>query len=138
MTTSGVKDKQERQRHGPHHDDGPEVADTVAGVAGEAGARLPDAASTTRRRVPGGEPAGPGRLRRDAQGRRCIGGRLRGGLLFGGANRLLVIAALVPAVVTGATLVERMASRFLADEGRVRGLIARGSPRTTGRKRAAP
>ena len=109
MTTSGVKDKKNGSGMDRITTTAQKVADTVAGVAGEAGARLPDAASSTRdalqeanRRV----QAGSDETLKVAT---ALAVGFASGLLFGGANRLLEsIAALVPAVVTGATLVERI------------------------------
>ena len=85
-----------------------DVADTVASVAGDVSARLPDAA------------AGTGRAFDDARklvqsgsddtlklvGAMSVGFAV--GLLVGGANRLLVIAALVPTGLIATTIVERM------------------------------
>ncbi len=98
------------------HDEGPaatakHVADTVAGAAGEVTARIPDVANNTRdalteanRMVQGGSD----------QTLKLVGATVIGvavGLLIGGANRLLVIAALLPAAVIGATLLERIEGR---------------------------
>jgi hypothetical protein len=87
-----------------------QVADTVAGAAGEVGARLPEVASTTRdafseanRMVRSGSDE-----TLKVAGSFSIG--MAVGLLLGGANRLLVILALIPAGLIGATLVERMES----------------------------
>jgi hypothetical protein len=85
-----------------------DVADTVASVAGDVSARLPDAA------------AGTGKAFDDARklvqsgsddtlklvGAASVGFAV--GLLVGGANRLLVIAALVPTGLIATTIVERM------------------------------
>lgn len=89
-------------------DGGPrEVADTVMGAAGEAVARIPDAAATTRqtlteatRTIQAGsdESLSAGTLL-------SVGFAL--GLLVGGANRLLVLLALVPAAAMGLTLLDR-------------------------------
>lgn len=86
------------------------VADTVAGAAGEVGSRLPEVASTTRdafteanRMVHSGSDQ-----TLIVAGSLSIGLAL--GLLLGGANRLLVILALIPAALIGTTLVERMES----------------------------
>ena len=83
------------------------VADTVAGAAGEVGARLPEVAQTTRdafaetnRMVQQGSDQTLKVL-----GAGSIG--LAAGLLIGGANRLLVVLAMLPAALIGATLVER-------------------------------
>jgi hypothetical protein len=85
-----------------------DVADTVASVAGDVSARLPEAA------------AGTGKAFDDARklvqsgsddtlklvGAMSVGFAV--GLLVGGANRLLVIAALVPTGLIATTIVERM------------------------------
>jgi hypothetical protein len=85
-----------------------DVADTVATVAGDVSARLPDAA------------AGTGKAFSDARrlaqtgsddSLRLVGAMSVGfavGLLVGGANRLLVIAALIPTGLIATTLAERM------------------------------
>jgi hypothetical protein len=84
------------------------AADTVAGVAGEMTARFPEAASTTReafqeanRMVHSGSDE-----TLKVVGALSLG--FGGGLLIGGANRLLVIAALIPAAFVGSALIERM------------------------------
>ena len=74
-------------------------------------ARIPDVANNTRdalteanRMVQGGSD----------QTLKLVGATVIGvavGLLIGGANRLLVIAALLPAAVIGATLLERIEGR---------------------------
>jgi hypothetical protein len=85
-----------------------DVADTVASVAGDVSARLPEAA------------AGTGKAFDDARklvqsgsddtlklvGAMSVGFAV--GLLVGGANRLLVIAALVPTGLIATTIIERM------------------------------
>jgi len=93
-------------------DDGPaatarQVADTVAGAAGEGTARIPDVAQNTRdafteanRMVKGGSD----------QTLKLVAATTIGlavGLLVGGAHRLLVVAALIPAAMISATLLER-------------------------------
>jgi hypothetical protein len=82
--------------------------DTVAGVAGEVSARLPEAATTTRDAL---EEAN--RLVRAGSDESLkivaaasIG--LAAGLFLGGAPRVLVIAALVPAGLAGTALMERI------------------------------
>ena len=84
-----------------------QVADTVAGAAGEVSARLPEVASTTRdafseanRMVHSGSDQSL-----KVAGTFSLG--LAVGLLLGGANRLLVILSLIPAALIGATLMER-------------------------------
>jgi ABC-type transporter Mla subunit MlaD len=85
-----------------------QAADTVAGVAGDMTARLPDAANSTREAL-----AEANRMVRSGSDETLkIVGALSlgfgGGLLVGGANRLLVIVALAPAVFVGSALIERM------------------------------
>jgi hypothetical protein len=91
-----------------------DVADQVKSVANEAAARLPEAAATTRdaivdaqRRIDAGsdETLSAGTLV-------AFGFAL--GLLVGGANRLLVILALVPAAAMGLTLLDRQNPRPVA------------------------
>jgi hypothetical protein len=85
-----------------------DVADTVASVAGDVSARLPEAAAGTGKAF--------GDARRLVQTGsddtlRLVGAMSVGfavGLLVGGANRLLVIAALVPTGLIATTLAERM------------------------------
>jgi hypothetical protein len=84
-----------------------QAVDTVAGVAGEVTARLPEAASTTRdafdeanRIVRAGSDE---TLKIVAAA--SIG--FASGLFLGGAPRILVIAALFPAGLAGAALMER-------------------------------
>ncbi len=84
------------------------AADTVAGVAGDVGARLPEAAATTRDTL-----VEANRLVRTGSddtlkvvGALSIG--FAAGLLIGGAPRLLVIASLVPAGLIGTAVIERM------------------------------
>ena len=88
-----------------------DVADQVMNVASEAAARLPEAAATTRgaivdaqRRIDSGsdETLSAGTLV-------AFGFAL--GLLVGGANRLLVMLALVPAAAMGLTLLDRQNPR---------------------------
>ncbi len=84
-----------------------QVADSVAGAAGDVSARIPEVAQTTRdafteanRIVQGGSD----------QTLKLVSATSIGfavGLLVGGASRLLVIASLVPAALVGATLLER-------------------------------
>jgi ABC-type transporter Mla subunit MlaD len=85
-----------------------QAADTVAGVAGEMTARLPEAANSTKEAL-----AEANRMVRSGSDETLkIVGALSlgfgGGLLIGGANRLLVIVALAPAVFVGSALIERM------------------------------
>ena len=84
------------------------VAENVAGAAGEVTARIPEVTSATKdawseanRMVHAGSD----------QTLKLVGATSIGfavGLLVGGANRILVLASLVPAALIGATLIERM------------------------------
>jgi hypothetical protein len=94
-----------------------DVADSVAGVAGEVGARLPDAAAGT------GKALGDaGRLIQTGSddtlklaGAMSVGFAL--GLFVGGAPRLLVLAALIPTGLIATTLAERMQSTTTSRRG---------------------
>jgi ABC-type transporter Mla subunit MlaD len=84
-----------------------QMADTVAGVAGEVSARLPEAAETTRdafqeanRMVRAGSDETLKVVAAFSLG-------FAGGLLLGGAPRALVLAALVPAALVGSEFVDR-------------------------------
>ncbi len=84
-----------------------QMADTVAGVAGEVSARLPEAAGTTReafqeanRMVRAGSDETLKVVAAFSLG-------FAGGLLLGGAPRALVLAALVPAGLVGSEFVDR-------------------------------
>lgn len=84
-----------------------EAAGTVLGVANEAIAHLPEAAATTRDTL-----ADAGRTIRTSSDESLSAGTLVSfgfalGLLVGGANRLLVLLALAPAVAMGLTLLDR-------------------------------
>ena len=83
---------------------------TVAGVAGEMTSRLPEAANTTR-----GAFDEANRLVRSGTDEtlKIVAGTSIGfaaGLFLGGAPRILVIAALVPAGLVGTALMDRMPS----------------------------
>ena len=84
-----------------------QVADTVAGAAGEVTARLPEVASSTRDAFTEANRM----VRSGSDGTLKIGGAfsvgLAVGLLLGGASRLLVVLALIPAGLIGTTLIER-------------------------------
>jgi hypothetical protein len=84
-----------------------EAVDTVAGVAGEVTARLPEAANTTRDAL---EEAN--RLVRSGSDEtlKVVAGASIGfaaGLFLGGAPRVLVLAALLPAGLVGTALMDR-------------------------------
>ena len=84
-----------------------QVADTVAGAAGEVSVKLPEVATTARdafteanRMIHSGSDQTI-----KVGGAFSIGMAL--GMLLGGANRLLVVLALLPAGLIAATLIER-------------------------------
>lgn len=85
------------------------VMDTVAATAGDVVARIPDAADGAREAI-----VEASRLvdRRSEHTLQLVGAASTGlavGLLVGGAPRLLVVAALVPAAFIAASLMERTA-----------------------------
>jgi hypothetical protein len=84
------------------------VADSVAGAAGEVGARIPDVAQGTRDALTEANRMVHRGSDQTLVGAGSIG--LATGLLIGGAPRLLVVMAALPAALIGATLVERMDS----------------------------
>ena len=84
-----------------------DAADTIAGVTGEALDRLPAAAATTRDTL-----SEVRRTLTTGSDERLSAGTILTfgfamGLLLGGANRLLVLLALIPATTMGATLLDR-------------------------------
>ena len=84
-----------------------QVVDTVAGAAGEVTARIPEVAQTTRDAF---TEANRMVHRGSDDTLRLVGAASVGfavGLLVGGANRLLVVASLIPAALIGTTMVER-------------------------------
>ena len=84
-----------------------QAVDTVAGAAGEVTARLPEAASTTREAID--EANRIVRQGSDETLRIVVGTSvgLASGLFLGGAPRILVLGALVPAGLAGMALLER-------------------------------
>lgn len=83
------------------------VADSVAGAAGDVSARVPEVAQSTREAF---TEATRMVQRGSDQTLKVVGAASVGfavGLLVGGANRLLVIASLIPAALIGATMVDR-------------------------------
>jgi len=86
------------------------AASTVADAANDAMSRLPDAAATTRDAL-----AEAGRTISTGSDDQLSAGTLVSvgfalGMLVGGANRLLVLLALVPAAAMGLTLLERQSA----------------------------
>jgi hypothetical protein len=84
------------------------VADNVGTAAGEVGARIPDVAQSTRDALTEANRLVQGGSDETLKLVGAAGIGLATGLLLGGANRILVILALLPAALIGATLVERM------------------------------
>jgi hypothetical protein len=84
-----------------------EVAGTVASAASDAVARLPDAAHTTRGAVEEANRAIQAGSNEMLVAGTTLSVGLALGLLLGGANRLLVILALIPAAAMGFTLLDR-------------------------------
>jgi hypothetical protein len=89
-----------------------QAADTVAAAAGEVTSHLPEAADSARealleanRRVRAGSDESL-----KIVGAMSLG--FAGGLLLGGANRMVVLAALAPAALIGVTLTERWNGSF--------------------------
>jgi hypothetical protein len=88
-----------------------DAADTVLSAANEAVARLPEAAATTRDAI-----ADARRTIDSSNDETLSAGTLVAfgfalGLLVGGAHRLLVLLALVPAAAMGLTLLDRQSAR---------------------------
>jgi hypothetical protein len=85
-----------------------DAAGTVRGAAGEAVARLPEVAATTRSAI---EDANR-QMRAGSDEMLSVGSVLSFGfamgLLIGGASRLLVAVALIPAAAMGLTLMDRV------------------------------
>lgn len=84
-----------------------EVAGTVATAASEAAARLPDAAQTTRDAVEEANKVIRGGSDEVLSAGTTLSVGLALGLLLGGANRILVILALIPAAAMGFALLDR-------------------------------
>ena len=84
-----------------------QVAGNVATVASEAVSRLPDATQTTRAAVEEANRAIQAGSDEMLVAGTTLSVGLALGLLLGGANRLLVILALIPAAAMGFTLLDR-------------------------------
>lgn len=85
-----------------------DLADSVAGAAGDMTARIPEVAQGTRDAI-----AEANRMVRGGSDRtlKLVGAGAVGfavGLLVGGANRLLVVLSLIPASLIAATLMQRI------------------------------
>jgi hypothetical protein len=108
-TTTADSDTADTSANGVRHV-AREAAGTVATAASDAVSRLPDAAQTTRGAVEEANRA----IRAGSDEMLTAGTTLSVGLalglLLGGANRLLVILALIPAAAMGFTLLDRTQS----------------------------
>ncbi len=107
-TTPKATDQSEATGKAAVTDAARHVADTVAGVAGEVGARLPEAANSTREAFGQADRlvhAGSDETLK-VVGALSVGFAV--GLLIGGAPRVLVLGALAPALLIGTTYIERM------------------------------
>jgi hypothetical protein len=85
-----------------------QAVDTVAGVASDVTSRLPEAATTTRDAL---EEANQMMRARSDESLKIVAAAsigLASGLFLGGAPRVLVVAALIPAGLAGTALMERM------------------------------
>jgi hypothetical protein len=88
-----------------------DAADTVMSVANDAAARLPEAAATTRDAIADARRAIDSGSDESLSAGTLVAFGFALGLLVGGANRLLVMLALVPAAAMGLTLLDRQSSR---------------------------
>ncbi|MDF2733724.1 MAG: hypothetical protein K0S97_347 [Chloroflexota bacterium] len=88
-----------------------DAADTVRGVANEAVARFPEAAATTREAITDARRAIDSGSDETLSAGTLVAFGFALGLLVGGANRLLVMLALVPAAAMGLTLLDRQSDR---------------------------
>ena len=86
------------------------VAGNVGNVANEAVARLPEATQATRQAVEDANRAIQSGSDEALMAGTTLSVGLALGLLLGGANRLLVILALIPAAAMGFTLLDRSQS----------------------------
>ncbi len=98
-----------------------DAAGTVRGAAGDAVARIPDVAATTRLAL---EDANR-QMRSGSDEMLSVGSVLSFGfamgLLIGGASRLLVAVALIPAAAMGLTLMDRVSRRGRTNTRTVQG-----------------
>jgi hypothetical protein len=88
-----------------------DAADTVRSAANDAVARLPEAAATTRDALADARRTIDSGSDETLSAGTLVAFGFALGLLIGGANRLLVILALVPAAAMGLTLLDRQSSR---------------------------
>ena len=88
-----------------------DAADTVRSVANDAVARLPEAAATTRDAIADARKTIDSGSDETLSAGTLVAFGFALGLLVGGANRLLVMLALVPAAAMGLTLLDRQSSK---------------------------
>ena len=109
--TTSAASREETSRTAAVGDAVAEAAGTVRGAAGDAVARLPEVAATTRSAI---EDANR-QMRSGSDEMLSVGSVLSFGfamgLLIGGASRLLVAVALIPAAAMGLTLMDRVSRR---------------------------
>ncbi len=122
-----------------------DLADSVAGAAGDMTARIPEVAQGTRDAI-----AEANRMVRGGsdQTLKLVGAGAVGfavGLLMGGANRMLVVLSLVPASLIAATLMQRVdengatkSAARLQGRSPARALIRHGRDRETRRNASRP
>jgi hypothetical protein len=111
-TDSGSKDKPDLEAHNPMNDVATgvrEVAGTVRDVATEVATQLPSVAATTRDVMEQAAQTMETSTSETLMAGTTLSLGLALGLLIGGANRILVALALLPAAAMGATLLDRQA-----------------------------
>lgn len=111
MTTSEQAKSGGPARTGTPRESETNVLDTLAGTAGELSARLPEVVRSTQDVVDEATKAVRSGSNETLQlfGTMSVG--IAVGLLAGGANRMFVLASLVPAALIGATLMGRTTPR---------------------------
>jgi hypothetical protein len=88
-----------------------DAAETVMSAANDAAARLPEAAATTRVAIADARRAIDSGSDESLSAGTLVAFGFALGLLVGGANRILVMLALVPAAAMGLTLLDRQSTR---------------------------
>ena len=88
-----------------------DAAETVMSAANDAAARLPEAAATTRVAIADARRAIDSGSDESLSAGTLVAFGFALGLLVGGANRILVLLALVPAAAMGLTLLDRQSAR---------------------------
>ena len=97
-----------------------DAADTVMSVANDAAARLPEAAATTRVAIADARRAIDSGSDETLSAGTLVAFGFALGLLVGGANRILVLLALVPAAAMGLTLLDRQSTQPGIEDQRAR------------------